>query len=162
MERKKFTIDGREYEDYQLSNEQIVRLLESEDITDTEHEYLMKKVLERFKYDACKRSGEENEDLFARQFSDFVNGKCHDKKRVANTFAESTDTCRMKCSKCVLNILRCWLRTVREVTLTHAISMPVRHQRKSLNYWIKRVFGINQHHYKNKILCISYEKAKVY
>ncbi len=84
MERKKFKIDGREYEDYQLSNEQIVRLLESEDITDTEHEHLMKKVLERFKYDACKRSGEENEDLFARQFGDFVNGKCHDKKRVAN------------------------------------------------------------------------------
>lgn len=88
MENKKFEIDGREYEDYQLSNEQIVRLLESEDITDTGYEHLMKKVLERFKYDACKRGGEENEDLFARQFGDFVNGKCHDMKRVASNLCK--------------------------------------------------------------------------
>ena len=30
MTNKKFTIDGREYESYQLSNEQIVRLIKDD------------------------------------------------------------------------------------------------------------------------------------
>jgi len=83
----KFTLDGREYEDYQLSNEQIVELLEGDhEVTDMGHEFLMKKVYERFKYDLCarKNEGEDNDDVFARFFGNFVNGKCHDKKKVAN------------------------------------------------------------------------------
>ena len=80
----KFTIDNREYEDYQLSNEQIVRLIEgNNEITDMGHEFLMKKVYERFKYDLCPKSGEDNDDVFARFFGNFVNGKCHSKKKVA-------------------------------------------------------------------------------
>ena len=80
----KFTIDGREYEDYQLSNEQIVRLLEGDyEVTDMGHDFLMKKVLERFKYDLCPKSGEDTDDVFARFFGNYVNGKCHDKKKVA-------------------------------------------------------------------------------
>ena len=82
----KFTIDGREYEDYQLSNEQIVRLIEGDnEVTDMGHEFLMKKVYERFKSDLCprKNEGEDNDDVFARFFGNFVNGKCHSKKKVA-------------------------------------------------------------------------------
>ena len=88
----KFIIDGREYEDYQLSNEQIVRLIEGKylEMDDThvssdEKELLMKKVYERFKYDLCprKNEGEDNDDVFARFFGNFVNGKCHSKKKVA-------------------------------------------------------------------------------
>lgn len=82
----KFTIDGREYEDYQLSNEQIVRLIEGDnEVTDIGHEFLMKKVYERFKYDLCarKNEGEDSDDVFARFFGNFVNGKCHNKKKVA-------------------------------------------------------------------------------
>ena len=80
----KFTIDNREYEDYQLSNEQIVRLIEGDnEVTDMGHEFLMKKVYERFKYDLCPKSGEDNDDVFARFFGNFVNGKCHSKKKVA-------------------------------------------------------------------------------
>lgn len=82
----KFTIDGREYEDYQLSNEQIVRLIEGDnEVTDMGHEFLMKKVYERFKYDLCarKNEGEDSDDVFARFFGNFVNGKCHNKKKVA-------------------------------------------------------------------------------
>ena len=42
----KFIIDGREYEDYQLSNEQIVRLIEGDnEITDMGHEFLMKRYM---------------------------------------------------------------------------------------------------------------------
>ena len=81
---KKFTIDGREYESYQLSNEQIVRLLEGDyEVTDMGHDFLMKKVLERFKYDLCPKSGENMDDVFARFFGNFVNGKLHSKKHVA-------------------------------------------------------------------------------
>ena len=80
----KFIIDGREYEDYQLSNEQIVRLIEGDnEITDMGHEFLMKKVYERFKYALCPKSGEDNDDVFARFFGNFVNGKLISKKKVA-------------------------------------------------------------------------------
>ena len=84
MASKKFTIDGREYESYQLSNEQIVRLIKddtkacSEDI-----DFLMEKVLERFEYDLCPKCGENTDDVFARFFGNFVNGKLHSKKHVA-------------------------------------------------------------------------------
>ena len=79
----KFYIDGREYEDYQLSNEQIVRLLDSEDITDMGYDYLMEKVLERFKNECCPQYGETNDNVFVRSFSRFVNGRCGNKEKVA-------------------------------------------------------------------------------
>ena len=79
----KFEIDGREYEDYQLSNEQIVRLLDSEDITDMGYDYLMEKVLERFKNECCPQYGETNDNVFVRSFSRFVNGRCGNKEKVA-------------------------------------------------------------------------------
>ena len=70
----KFEINGREYEDYQLSNEQIVELLEGDhEVTDMGHDFLMKKVLERFKSECCARSGEGRDELFAHNFSDYVN-----------------------------------------------------------------------------------------
>ena len=79
----KFEIDGREYEDYQLSNEQIVRLLDSEDITDMGYDFLMEKVLERFKNECCPQYGETNDNVFVRSFSRFVNGKLRSKEHVA-------------------------------------------------------------------------------
>jgi len=81
----KFTIDGREYEEYQLSNEQIVRLIEGDTLMDNEKSFLMVKVYQRFKYDLCprKNEGEDDDDVFARFFGNFVNGKCHNKKKVA-------------------------------------------------------------------------------
>ena len=90
MANKKFTIDGREYESYQLSNEQLARLIEGKylEMDDThvdsdEKEFLMEKVYERFKYDLCPKCGENTDDVFARFFGNFVNGKLHSKKHVA-------------------------------------------------------------------------------
>ena len=83
----KFEIDGREYEDYQLSNEQIVRLLDSEDITDMGYDFLMERVLDRFKNECCPNYGENNDNVFVRQFSSFVNGKCYNKEKVAELMA---------------------------------------------------------------------------
>lgn len=80
----KFTIDGREYEDYQLSNEQIVRLLEGDyEVTDMGHDFLMEKVLERFKNECCPQYGETNDNVFVRSFSRYVNGRCGNKEKVA-------------------------------------------------------------------------------
>lgn len=79
----KFTVDGREYEDYQLSNEQIVWLLNSEDITDMGYDFLVEKVLERFKNECCHQYGETNDNVFVRSFSRFVNGRCINKEKVA-------------------------------------------------------------------------------
>lgn len=81
---KKFTIDGREYEDYQLSNEQIVRLINDDTKACSEdRDFLMEMVLKRFEYDLCPKCGENEDDVFARFFGNFVNGKLHSKKHVA-------------------------------------------------------------------------------
>ena len=83
----KFTLNGREYEDYQLSNEQIVELIEGDNqVTEIGEEIFLKnKVYERFKYDLCarKNEGETNDDVFARFFGNFVNGKLISRKKVA-------------------------------------------------------------------------------
>jgi len=88
MASKKFIIDGREYESYQLSNEQIIRLVRdnevpNENLTADERAYLVEKIIDRFENDLCKRNGETNDDVFVRFFSSFVNGKLHSKKHVA-------------------------------------------------------------------------------
>lgn len=84
MASKKFTIDGREYESYQLSNEQIVRLIKNDTKACSEdRDFLMEKVLQRFEYDLCPKCGENTDDVFARFFGNFVNGKLHSKKHVA-------------------------------------------------------------------------------
>ena len=79
----KFTIDGREYEAYQLSNEQIVKLIESGNLMGAEKAFLMEKVYERFKYDLCAKGGETRDDVFARFFSNYVNRCPNDFKKAA-------------------------------------------------------------------------------
>jgi hypothetical protein len=83
MADMKFTIDGREYAPYELRNEQIVRLIEGNTLTDDEKAFLKEKAYERFKYDLCPKGGENNDDVFARFFGNFVNGKLNSKKHVA-------------------------------------------------------------------------------
>ncbi len=79
----KFTIDGREYEAWELSNEQIVKLMEKEPNGSEKRNALTEIMIGRFKSDLCPKSGEDNDDVFARFFGNFVNGKCHSKKKVA-------------------------------------------------------------------------------
>lgn len=80
----KFTIDGREYKAWELSNEQIVKLMEKEPNGSEKRNALTEIMIGRFKSDLCPKSGEDNDDVFARFFGNFVNGKCHDKKKVAD------------------------------------------------------------------------------
>ena len=84
---KKFTINGREVEDYYLSNSDIVYLINSDKTSEEDKDYLMKKVYERFKYNLCPKSGEDNNDVFAHFFSNYVNRLPHDFKRAASTMS---------------------------------------------------------------------------
>jgi len=79
----KFTLHGREYESYQLSNGAILELLEGNTIDNKQREYLTEKVLERFKSDLCPRYGEGTDEVFARFFSDYVNRCPNDFKKAA-------------------------------------------------------------------------------
>jgi hypothetical protein len=83
MERRKFVIDGREYETYELSNEQMVRLANSKELSDADKAFIKDKIVERFMNDCCARCGEDNNDVFARQFSDYVNRCPNDFKKAA-------------------------------------------------------------------------------
>ena len=78
----KFTIDNREYEAYELSNEQIVRLIEG-NLDFNALECLTIKLYERFKHECCARKGESRDELFARNFSDYVNRCPNDFKKAA-------------------------------------------------------------------------------
>lgn len=82
MESKKYVIDGREYADFELSNEQLIGLIEGNTLMGSEKAVLKEKVIERFKHNCCARSGEDNDDVFARQFGNFVNGKMCSYKKV--------------------------------------------------------------------------------
>ena len=83
MERRKFVIDGREYETYELSNEQMVHLANSKDLMGADKAFIKDKIVERFMNDCCARCGEDNNDVFARQFSNYVNRCPNDLKKAA-------------------------------------------------------------------------------
>lgn len=83
----KYTINGREYMHFQLSNNDIIQLLEGDTLTSEQREELTNKVIERFKYNNCPHSGENEDNVFVRQFSDFVNGKCISKQDTAKLMA---------------------------------------------------------------------------
>lgn len=77
---KKFNIDGREVDWYYLTDNQIVELLEKEDTSNEDKEFLNKFMFDRFKSECCAKPGETNNDVFVRQFSDYVNGRMQSEK----------------------------------------------------------------------------------
>ena len=83
----KFTIDGREYEAWELSNEQIVKLIEEEPNGSEKRNALTEIMIGRFKSDLCAKAGETRDDVFARFFSNYVNRCPNDFKRAAKTMA---------------------------------------------------------------------------
>lgn len=102
----KFVIDGREKDHYQLTNREMVDLVKSDTITDEEREFLKNKIVERFEYDDCPRCGENNNHVFARQFSDFVNGKCHGKKETAELLARDHRYLQQEMFKVMLEYIK--------------------------------------------------------
>lgn len=89
---KKFIIDGSEYFGYQLSNEQIINLIDGGNLTKEENDYLNEKIRSRFESSLCKRSDETGDDVFARFFSDYVNNCGHNPSRAAERMARDHRT----------------------------------------------------------------------
>jgi len=88
MKEIKFNVDGRELAAYQLTNRQMVDLIKSDTKACSEgRDLLMQIVLTRFEIECCPNHGENNDNVFVRQFSSFVNGKCHNKENVAELMA---------------------------------------------------------------------------
>ena len=83
----KFLINGRTKEVYELTNEELISLINEENISNEDRELLKNKIIERFKYACCKRSGETNDNVFARQFSNFVNGRMCSQQETAQVMA---------------------------------------------------------------------------
>lgn len=83
MENRTFVIDGREYKTYELSNEQMVHLANSKELSDADKAFIKDKIVERFMNDCCARCGEDNNDVFAHQFSNYVNRCPNDFKKAA-------------------------------------------------------------------------------
>lgn len=71
----KFLINGRTKQVYELTNEELISLVNEENLSNEDREVIKNKIIERFEYACCKRSGETNDNVFARQFSNFVNGR---------------------------------------------------------------------------------------
>lgn len=79
----KFKINNREVESYQLSNNEVLDLFTNPSTTDEEKEALNSIIIDRFTSDLCKKPGETEDDVFARFFGDFVNGRLCSRQKVA-------------------------------------------------------------------------------
>ena len=105
---KKFLVDGRELATYQLSNRQIVDLYKKvegdteSDEAQADKAILAKAIIDRFDYECCPKPGENNDDVFARQFSNYVNGRMYSRKEVAKLIAnDHRELLKYKFNLCV-------------------------------------------------------------
>lgn len=92
MEKNIELIDGRMVaasDLYQFSNNVLLDSYNAavEHADNVSADALLEKILSRFEYDSCLKSGETKDELFARQFGDFVNGKMSSPKKVAEKMA---------------------------------------------------------------------------
>ena len=84
---KKFFVNGREKEWFYLTNRELVDLLKDEKTSEEDKKYLNYMLLIRFERDNCPDVGEDEHNVFAKQISNFVNGKCHDMEKTARLMA---------------------------------------------------------------------------
>ena len=81
---KKFLVNGRELETYQLSNTELLNLVKYNDsLSEEDKNYLKDKIVDRFENECCYLNGQNEDDVFVGQFSNFVNGKMHSKRKTA-------------------------------------------------------------------------------
>jgi len=78
-----YNINGRDYQSYQLSNKQVIELYKNDKLTDEQRKELEDLMVSQFEHDLCPRAGEDEDDVFARFFSNFVNGRLKSRKHVA-------------------------------------------------------------------------------
>ena len=78
-----FKINNREVESYQLSNNEVLELFTNPSTTKEEKDALNNIIINRFTNDLCKEPGETEDDVFARFFGNFVNGRLCSRQKVA-------------------------------------------------------------------------------
>lgn len=78
----KFNVNGREVESYNLTNNEVFELY-TKPATKMERDELENIIVNRFVLDLCHKQGENDDDVFVRFFSSFVNGKLDSRERVA-------------------------------------------------------------------------------
>lgn len=83
----KFKVGGRELETYQLSDRELYDLICSGSLTDEERNALTDTMKDRFRWTLCPEPGENDDDVFVRFFSRFVNGRVHSMRKVAEGMA---------------------------------------------------------------------------
>lgn len=89
MIMEKINVDGVDMEIYYLNNSKIVELYESDKTNKEDKAKLLTSIISRFKWSNCPHTSEEDvHDVFARQMSDFVNGKCYNMKKTAEKMAK--------------------------------------------------------------------------
>lgn len=88
MENFKFNVDGRTLAYYELTDSQLVELIENENTTEEERKFLTEKLIQNYKYKLCPKNGENDDDVFFNFFSSFVNGRMHSKKHVAERMSK--------------------------------------------------------------------------
>lgn len=79
---KTITINGREKHLYELTNEELITLVNDENLSSDAQNAIKDKIIARFKDRCCKRQNETSENVFVRQFSDFVNTTSYDIDKV--------------------------------------------------------------------------------
>ena len=89
MEKNTIVLNGNEVKLYCLSYRECVDALKGDDISEEDKQTLKDYIVKKFEYENCPRKGENELNVFARQFSDFVNGKCgYNYREVANLLAK--------------------------------------------------------------------------
>jgi hypothetical protein len=78
----KIKIKDKFFETYQLSNKEVLDFYNECDDEETKN-VLLDSILSRYEYQLCPKNGENTDDVFARFFSDFVNGRMISEKHVA-------------------------------------------------------------------------------
>ena len=78
----KIRIKDKFFETYQLSNKEVLDFYNECDDEETKN-VLLDSILSRYEYQLCPKNDENTDDVFARFFSDFVNGRMISKKYVA-------------------------------------------------------------------------------
>lgn len=80
---KKFKIQGREVNWYNLTDSEMLMLYKSDDTSDEDKDFLKQRIIDRYELVCCPSEGETNDELFARNFGNFVNGTMCSKRKVA-------------------------------------------------------------------------------
>lgn len=82
---EKVEADKLYYQSNKVLMDSYTKALEEDRNADAEE--ILHYILNRFKYDSCQKDGETKDELFARQFGDFVNGTMCSAKDVAKKMA---------------------------------------------------------------------------